>query len=422
MQTGPRPADFTDVRATNLAVVLRFVRVNAPCSRADIAASTGLNKATVSSLVADLIDRRLVRETGLTEHRIGRPATQLVLDGAPYAAIGLEVNADHLTAVAIDLAGEQLLSWRRAFSGLGSTPGKAIAAIAALGRRVVTRVSKEDRVVLGLTLAVPGLVDDKGVVRLAPSLGWQDVDVRDSLVQALGHPDFPVSVDNDANLAATAEYRYGGHAGTANLVALTGEYGVGAGVIAEGRALRGARGYGGELGHVQLDPAGPDCDCGRRGCLQAMAGIGALLRLVAARDEGPPQDHAGAGHGGSSVMNGGPPSDLEPEVDELARRARAEDPVALEALAEVGRQLGHGLSVLTNLINPEVVVLGGYFVPLARWLLPAATAEVQARTLAPELGGGRLAVSTLGHNAAAIGGAARVLDTVDAGQLPHLPA
>ena len=86
---GPQPADFADVRATNLAVVLRYVRGHVPCSRADIAAATGLNKATVSSLVADLIDRRLLRETGLTENRIGRPATMLVLDGSPYAAIGL---------------------------------------------------------------------------------------------------------------------------------------------------------------------------------------------------------------------------------------------------------------------------------------------------------------------------------------------
>src|SRR3954452_12585477 len=118
--SAPQPADFADVRATNLAVVLRHLRMNAPCSRADIAATTGLNKATVSSLVTDLMERRLVREVGMTENRIGRPATMLVLDGSPYAAIGLELNADYLTAVALDLAGERLLSWRRAFAGAAS--------------------------------------------------------------------------------------------------------------------------------------------------------------------------------------------------------------------------------------------------------------------------------------------------------------
>src|ERR1044071_2925269 len=123
MQNGPQPADFADVRATNLAVVLRHLRTHAPCSRADIAATTGLNKATVSSLVTDLIDRRLVREVGMTENRIGRPAVMLVLDGSPYAAVGLEVNSDYLTAVALDLSGERLLSWRRSFTGASSSPG-----------------------------------------------------------------------------------------------------------------------------------------------------------------------------------------------------------------------------------------------------------------------------------------------------------
>src|SRR5690242_12190907 len=127
--SGPQPADFADVRATNLAVVLRDVRAHAPCSRADIAARTGLNKATVSSLVGELIDRRLVRETGITEHRIGRPATMLVLDGSRFAAIGLEIGVDPVTVVALDLAGVELVSWRRARpagAAGGVTAGTAI--------------------------------------------------------------------------------------------------------------------------------------------------------------------------------------------------------------------------------------------------------------------------------------------------------
>src|SRR6185437_11702068 len=136
--SGPQPADFADVRATNLAVVLRDVRAHAPCSRADIAARTGLNKATVSSLVGELIDRRLVRETGITEHRIGRPATMLVLDGGHFAAIGLEIGVDQLTVVALDLAGVELVSWRRAASaGLNSLVSKAVARVTSLDREVL---------------------------------------------------------------------------------------------------------------------------------------------------------------------------------------------------------------------------------------------------------------------------------------------
>ena len=401
MQSGPQPADLADVRATNLAVVLRYVRANAPCSRADIAASTGLNKATVSSLVADLIDRRLIRETGLTENRIGRPATMLVIDGQPYAAIGLEVNADQLTVHAVDLGGTGLLSWRRAFDGLDSSPGRAIGTIAALAGRAVNRVTGQGRTVLGLTVGVPGLIDGTGTVRLATALGWRDVPLAADLRRAMRDPAFDIAVENDANLAALAEHRHGPYAGTANLIHLTGGAGVGAGVVADGRLLRGGRGFAGELGHVPLDPAGLPCPCGRRGCLEATAGIPALIRRVL-----------------PDTADDGPLTDFAPEIERIRGSARQGDPATLDALAEVGRHLGYAVSLLTNLVNPEVVLLGGYFAELAPWLLPSAEAELAARTVAPDAGGCRLVASTLGPGAAAAGGAARALALVDAGRLP----
>lgn len=392
--TGPQPADIADVRATNLAVVLRFVREHAPCSRADIASSTGLNKATVSSLIADLIDRRMVRETGLTENRVGRPATMLVLDGSSYAAIGVEINVDYVCAVATDLAGERLLTWRRAFSA-GTSVNQGVAAVAAIIRRVVNRMVKEERQVLGLAVALPALVDVRGTVRIAPNLGWHDADLAGDLAKALRDPGFTIQVDNDANLGALAEQRFGAHSGADDLVYLTGEMGVGAGVILDGRLRRGSAGYSGEIGHVQLDPDGPECRCGRRGCLEAMAGIGAVLRR---RDPSP--------------------AEIEVEIEEVVRSARAGDETTLATLAAVGAHLGRGVSVLANLLNPEVVILGGYYVPLAPWLLPPVRAEVADRAIAPESGGCEVVASTLGYDAAALGGAARVLDSVDSGRLP----
>lgn len=392
--TGPQPADFADVRATNLAVVLRYVRENAPCSRADIAANTGLNKATVSSLVADLIDRRLVRETGLTENRVGRPATMLVLDGSPYAAIGVEINVDYVSAVATDLAGERLLAWRRSFSA-GDSVNQGVANVAAIVRRVINRMAKEERQVLGLAVAVPGLVDVQGTVRLAPNLGWRDADIGGDLAKALRDPGFSIQVDNDANLAALAEQRFGGRAGASDLVYLTGQMGVGAGVILDGRLRRGSLGFSGELGHVQLDPEGPVCRCGRRGCLEAMAGIGAVLRRA---------DPS--------------PAEIEIELEEVVRSAKAGDPETLATLAAVGEGLGRGVSIIANLLNPRVVILGGYYVPLAPWLLPPVREAVRAGAIAPDAGGCEVEASALGHDAAALGGAARVLDSLDSGRLP----
>jgi predicted NBD/HSP70 family sugar kinase len=395
-------ADFADVRATNLAVVLRHVRRNAPCSRADIASSTGLNKATVSSLVAELIDRKLLRETGLTENRIGRPATMIVVDGRQYAAIGLEINADNLSIEAVDLAGEQVLSWRRAFPGLSVAPSRAVASIVTLTRRAVARVNDQGLQVLGLSVGVPGLVDENGVVRSAANLNWRNLNLRGELLRGLHQPGFPVQILNDAGLSALAEYRYGAYAGTDHLVHLSGEVGVGAGIIAHGRPLRGATGYAGEIGHLSVDPSGPACRCGRRGCLEAVAGIPALIRQV-----NPDADHAGG------------ITDFEPEVTRIAERARAQDPFVLAALERAGHHLGYAVAALVNLVNPEVVILGGYYVPLAQWLLPAAEAELRARVVAPDAGGCRLAASTLGHGAAALGGTALVLDAVDAGRLPQ---
>ena len=412
-QTGPKPADFADVRTTNLAVVLRHIRANAPCSRADIAASTGLNKATVSSLVGELIERRLIRETGLAEQRIGRPATLLVLDGSPYAAIGISVDADHLTAVATDLAGERLLSWQRSFHGRDTAPGKAVSAIAALAKRAATRLDNEGRQTLGLTVAVPGLVSPTGNVRFAASLDWRDVDLGAMLQKAMRRPTYHLAIENDANVAALAEYRYGAH-GTTDLVYVTGSSRIGAGIVTGGQLLRGGLGFAGEFGHLMVNSAGPECGCGRVGCLEAVAGVPSLVRRLSPEEFG--------NRSWSSVDA----IDLQPEVDDLARRASSSESLVLEELEKAGRALGYAAAIIANIVNPEVVILGGHYATLSRWLLPPAQKELASRTV--ELAQDdceswcRLVASSLGPDAPAIGAAARVLDTVDSGQVQTLRA
>jgi predicted NBD/HSP70 family sugar kinase len=401
VETGPQPADSAGVRATNTAAVLRYVRTNAPCSRADIAAATGLHKTSVSSIVADLIDRRLLREVGMTENRVGRPATMLVPDGEPYATIGLEVGTDELTALAVDLSGARLLSWRRAFTGAFTPPGHAVATIAALAARAAARVARAGRQVLALTVGVPGMVDGGGKVRLSSGLGWRDVDLRRDLTIALRRPSYPVVVDSDANLAVQAEHRYGTYAGVADLVFLTGGARIGAGVITDGRLLRGSRGFTGELGHLPVIPDGPACPCGRLGCLQTAAGIPALIRRALPDTE---DDIA--------------TSDLGPEIDEIVRRARVKDATTLTALADAGRWLGHGASILANVVNPELVIVGGHYTALAEWLLPHAEAELRLRSLAPDAGGCRIVPASLAHEAVTLGSAARTLDHMDAGHAP----
>ncbi|QKW14472.1 ROK family transcriptional regulator [Verrucosispora sp. NA02020] len=400
IQNEPQPTDLGDVRVANRAVVLRHVRLHAPCSRADIAARTGLNKATVSSLVTELIDQRLVRETGLTENRVGRPATMLVLDGEPYAALGLQLGADELVAVAIDLGGNRLLTWRRAFAADTVSPAETLRALTALARRAIGRVTAQGRTMLGLTLGVPGLVDPAGAVPLSDALGWRDVPVAADLRAALREPAFTVTVDSVANLAALAEQRHGAYAGTADLVHLSGGITVGAGIIAAGRLLRGGRGFAGGIGHLPVDPAGPPCDCGGRGCLTALVGLPAVVRRLLPDAEAD-----------------GPVTDYLPELTRIVALARQDDPTVCSGLAETGRHLGRGVAVLADLLNPEAVVLGDHFATLAPWLLPAARSELAARAHAPGAGGVRLDASTL-DTAAALGGATAALAVIEAGRLP----
>jgi len=389
-------ADHTDIRATNLAAVLGYLRRQAPCSRAAIAAGTGLNKATVTSIVGDLLDRHLVRETQQTQNHVGRPATLLVLDGSAYAAIGLEVSARGLSALAYDTAGEQVLRWHRAGPAIDAGPAKTVAAVAALARRAITTVQSSGRRVLGITVGVPGLVNRDGAVVLAAGLGWRDVALQADLTAALGRPDIPVNVDNDASLAVLAEHLYGPLAGAENLIQLTGDTGVGAGIIVDGHPLRGHLGYVGEIGHLRLVADGPLCGCGRRGCLEALASLPAIL----------------------SRIDGLTDPDPQIQLEHLIRRADAGEAAVTKILAEAGTHLGHGIAALVNILNPEYVVLGGSYALLAAHLSPAVTKALYESAIAPEAGGCTIVTSTFPHTATPLGATAQALVPLTTGRLP----
>jgi predicted NBD/HSP70 family sugar kinase len=391
------PADQATVRRSNLGLVLRHLRDDGPRSRARIAQETGLNKATVSSLVAELADRGLVSAGEL--HRggsAGRPGLIVHLDGRGVCGIGVELNVDYVAVLVLDLCGTVLFEERVGLDvpALGVEP--TLDEVARLVRIAVDAADRQAAIPAGVTLAVPGLVQSAaGVVSVAPNLHWQDVPVLDGLRQRLDL-DCPMRVENDANLSAIAGWSMGAEARTPDLVYLTGEVGVGGGVIVGGRLLSGADGLSGEVGHTALGDPEVICGCGRRGCWETAVGLAALLRLAA--DPGDPVHD--------------PSVDLETRLAQIARRAEAGNERTLAALRSVGSALGVGAAVLINLVNPRVVVLGGYFAVLGRWLLAPMTAELSERVFGPGLAGARIVLSTLGFTAAVRGGAHLALDAV----------
>ncbi|MGW7683071.1 ROK family protein [Kribbella sp. NPDC054772] len=404
-------ADHVSLRRNNLSVVLRHVRDLGPRSRARIADDTGLNKATVSSLVAELVERGLLREGSADSSRaLGRPGQLVELDGARVCGIGAEINVEYLAVVALDLTGEVVLEKRVPVDVAHLDPGTTLDRLTGLVEEAVAAVEARGGQLAGVTLALPGLVQvETGELKLAPNLGWGELAVAQEMRSRLGAPTYPLHVDNEANLAtlaAYAELRRTGHEPLHDLVLLTGAVGVGGGVVSGGHLLRGGHGYSGEVGHMPVAPPGQTCGCGRTGCWETVVGLTALLRKATDGDD-PARD---------------PALDVERRLAEIVRRAEAGDARTLAALQDVGNWLGIGGATLVNILNPDVLVLGGYFAVLGPWLQAPLEQAMRERVLAPDGGGCRVVRSELGFAAAVRGGAQIALDQVfaDPTYLPEL--
>ncbi|HEX6447351.1 MAG TPA: ROK family protein [Streptosporangiales bacterium] len=396
--THRRRADQTTMRRINLSLVLRHLREDGPASRARIATATGLNKATVSSLVAELVRRGLVTDGGIDRKgAVGRPGRVVELAGRGICGVGVEVNVDYVCVLALDLRDDVLYERRRALD-VGSLPVEAVLdEVAGLVTDAFAELARCGAVPAGVTVAVPGTVDiEAGNVRVSANLRWRDVGIADAVLERLGRTDVPVGAGNDANLSALAEHAMGVAAGTAELACLVGSAGVGCGVISGGRLLRGSTGFAGEIGHTPLDVQGRPCGCGRRGCWETAVGLRGLLRLAT----GP----------GDPLRD--PALDLAGRLTTLRERAESGDRRTLDALAQLGTAVGVGAGIVVNLVNPQVLVLGGYFAAFTPYLHDALMAELRARAVAPDAAGCRVVASTLGFTAAARGGAHAALDRV----------
>jgi len=385
-------ADQTTVRRANLGVVLRHVAAGRSLSRARVAADTGLTRGTVSSLVTELIELELLRETGETTspRGVGRPGVELELADV-VVGVGLEVNVDYVAVSVEDMTGAVRYERRSYRDNRGSESGPVLDRLARAARTAIEAVDRNGLRTIGVSVAVPGLVEDaSGTVVFAPNLGWQDLPVAAELQERLG---LPVHVENESNLAALAEHWTGAAVGIDDFVCVFGEVGVGGGIVLGGRLFRGSHGFGGEFGHVSVDPNGALCACGSRGCVETLVGQEWIARAA-----------------GVAPVTGSSRS----VMGELVRRAEAGVPEVVQALDDAGRSLGIALASTFNLFDVQAVVLGGCFGPLAPWLEAAVRRMLQERSLAARAGSFVVLPSAFGDDAAVRGAAAlslhRVLD------------
>lgn len=347
--TDAKPARQRSLRDHNLALALGLVSTaSSPLSRARIAALSGLTRATASALVEELLEAGLVCEVALPRTaRSGRPATGIALSAGGLGGLGLEINVDYLAATVVDLTGAVVEQVVAEGDQRGRDPVEVLAALRSLA--LATQKAARPVRVVGAALALPGLLRDRRLL-LAPNLGWRDVDIR------LGRGLEP-ALDNEANYAALAEVT----TVRQSFVHVSGEIGIGMGIVVAGNVYRGTRGWSGEIGHLTVEPDGPRCSCGARGCLEVFAGQEAIAR-----------------HG--------------------AERA--------------GTALGTALAGVLNVLDLNTVVLGGSYAGMASALIPAIQHELRDRVLWAGLEAPVVEVAVHGRSAAVLGAARSVVTRV----------
>jgi len=393
-----RPARRPSPRGENLARALRCIADgDGEVSRADISARTALNRSTSGSLVDELISAGLVREVGIkVRSTAGRPPTSLALVDAGPAGLGIEVNVDHLATCVVDLAGNP--RYRRVVTAdqRGRDPRDVLRSAMALGAAAVHEAEEIGLEPQGMTLAVPGLVDvDRARVVLAPNLGWHDLTVGAQLdpVELGLPPDAVVTLENEANCAALSERRLL-RSRTSFLYVHAG-IGVGSALVLRGELHRGRNGWSGEVGHLTVEHDGPACGCGGRGCLEQYAGQEAVLRAA-----GLPSPVPGTSTGPGAV------SELVKE------RVDGGDPRMLEAVGRAGRAVGLAVAQALNLLDIELVVLGGIYYDLGPLILPVVRAEVASRYAGARWAPPRIVTAVHGLDAPALGAARSVVQRI----------
>ncbi|MFG2352271.1 ROK family protein [Streptomyces sp. NPDC048521] len=314
--------------------VFTTVLSHGPLTRLEAGRRAGLSPAAVTKAVRPLLAAGYLAEGADQEARpaLGRPASLVRVNGERALFIGVKVTGGELIAVLTDLCCRIRLARRTPLPD--RAPGPVLTAIADLVHELRTHAAEPASPVAGLGIAVSGDVDRaEGVVRYSPFLDWRDVPLAELATTAGG---LPVVVDNDVRALTIAEQWFGAGAGLSDFAVVTVGAGIGCGLVVHGRVVSGAHGVAGEIGHIVIDPAGPPCHCGNRGCLEAIAGDAAILARI--------QEVTGR-HVTHSC--------------EAVALAHQGVPGVREVYARAGEAIGRGIATVANLFGPERVIISG---------------------------------------------------------------
>ena len=383
--------DHAGMRVHNLGVLLRRIWCNEETSRAGLARETGLSRSAISALVDRLLSIDLIELAGSGQSTGGRKPTILRFRDDANFILGIDLGATHISIVLTNLRGK-ILAWKSTPCPVRDNPKETISLLNQLIDQIQRDVSFDQNQLLGIGLAVASPINPEDPGHLSPLFmpSWREID----LTQDLGLPrGVPLLIDNDANVGALAETWWGGGQNGGNLAFIKLGTGVGAGFVIDGRIFKGHGGLAGELGHIVIDPEGPECVCGLRGCLVTFVGSQALLKRAS---------DIASNLGESEHWR---PSDLMGFLKEL----KEGDRVARICTTEAAQRIGLAVAGLLNMMNPEVVVLGGPLALAGDALLHPLKERVLSRSLWSAVARSRILTSELGEQVIALGASTLVL-------------
>jgi glucokinase-like ROK family protein len=393
-------ADQEKVRKVNRSLVLNTLRLHAPISRAQVADVTGLTRGTVSNIVNVLIEDGLVFEDRLQDSKIGRPSILLGLRPDGGAVIGVEIGVNFISVLLTNFVAETL--WEiRTQTTLSQSQTEIIYQAEKYIDQALSIAKEHGLRSLGIGVGLPGLVNVlQGNLIIAPNLHWKNVPLRLIWNQRFH---LPVYIENEANLAALGEYYYGIARNVENFIYLSSDIGLGGGIVIDGRLFRGGHGYGGEIGHIQRDPKGEQCGCGRIGCWETQVGPRAVLRRV--RNEF--QTHH------DQLLLDACSGNLENLTFEIVVKfALNGDWICRQAIEEVAVNLGEGIADLVNVFNPDLIVIGGTFIQGKEIMHSIIEKTIVSNALQPSTDNLRIEFSERSTEACVLGAVAVVLDDI----------
>lgn len=350
-------------REINRQIALNLVRTRQPISRAELARLMGVRRGAISRLVQDLLDSHQIFEGAKGDSKRGRKPQYLFLETRQRCVVAVDISASRTLVQVTDLLGHPLLPLQDLTTPV--EPGEMVPLLA----RCIKEVLADKSIVgecLGIGISIAGLVDTAlGCLLRAPSLGWQDVPLRDPLQEATG---LPVIVENNVKASILAQlWAVRSTAAEGPVVFVNASDGVGVGIALDGQLVRGSRNGAGEFGHVPLDMDGPLCGCGLHGCWETYVSVGATVARYLGRSASWPESSR--------------PSTTVPEIVD---RARAGEPRALEVLQQTGEYLGRGLAIVIKAVQPSRIYMSGEITDGWDLVLPSLRRVLGELTLVPE--------------------------------------